>query len=172
MRTVVFTFLVTYLSLTGCPQLMTKTVRPTVIHSQSDIRLDGVYSFVREEVTLLKPRRETRVLAPPEWTGVWHFSNGSYSSVLMLDKRPSFFDVKNPDLGYESFAGRYTVDGDRLVLARDFSAHPFLRGHTTVMQYRFEDDLLILTNTLAPRLEDLREGTISVVLTRLKQPIR
>jgi hypothetical protein len=135
----------------------------------SSNKLDGVYEFVSESVVLTKPKKTAHKLTSPEWNGIWQFQNGYFTSVLMKKRRDTFFNPqKREDFGFESSAGSYEIKGNGIMLTQSYTFHPFEAGRSILMDYRFDGDTLVLTQTLKPYVEDLREGTITIVLRRLK----
>jgi hypothetical protein len=139
------------------------------VNTDSRHRLDGVYEFVSETTTLTKPRKASYKRMSPEWTGIWQFQNGSYTCVLMKGRRDEFFNRKKlEDVGFESFAGPYELEGERLRLMRKYTFHPWDVGRSKVVNYRVDGDTLTLIEALHPYVEDLREGTITTILRRVK----
>lgn len=130
--------------------------------------LDGVYELVSESTELTKPRKVAFQALASDWAGMWQFQNGYYSRTMMKRRRDAFFSGKVEDLGFESFAGRYEVEGPSLRLTQDYAIHPFAVGRSAVKSYGVEGDTLTLTERLQPYLEDTREGTITTVLRRVK----
>jgi len=139
------------------------------VSSTSSIRLDGVYEFVSESTVLTKPKKIYYQRKFPQWSGVWAFQNGYYTRVLMNERRESFYHPKKiDDLGFESFAGPYEIEGERVWLRQPYALNPFNVGRSVLMSYRINKDTLTLIENLHPYLEDLREGTITTVLRRVK----
>ena len=132
-------------------------------------KLDGVYEFISESTVLTKPRKTSLKRSKPEWGGVWHFQKNYYSCLLMERKRESFYDPKKlDDFGFESFSGTYELEGDSVRLIQDYAFNPYSIGRSVQMKYKIEGERLTMTQSLSPYLEDLREGTITIVLHRLK----
>lgn len=132
-------------------------------------KLDGVYEFVSESTVLTKPEKTSYKRMSSEWGGVWQFQNGHYTRVLMKRRRDGFFDYKNlDDLGFESFAGLYEIKGKSVWLRQTYAFNPFDVDGSALMAYRVDGDTLTLIEKLYPHVEDLREGTITTVLRRLK----
>ncbi|QQS48894.1 MAG: hypothetical protein IPM66_09840 [Acidobacteriota bacterium] len=133
----------------------------------SSNKLDGVYEFVSESTVLTEPKNAAYNRAEPEWRGMWQFQNGYFTRILMKRRRDSFFDPqKREDFGFESFAGRYKMEGGKVRLVQDLAFHPFDVDRSALLEYRFDGDELIFTQTLQPYVEDLRNGTITTVLRR------
>src|SRR5215469_14777570 len=84
----------------------------SAVGGQGDI--EGVYEVVAETTALTKPTRTTLQRTAPTWSGIWQFQKGRFTSVLMKGRRDRFFDRKNQDLGFESSAGAYSVDGENV----------------------------------------------------------
>jgi hypothetical protein len=139
------------------------------IPTSSTGKLDGVYEFVSESVVLTQPKQDAYERTSSEWRGLWQFQNGFFTRVLMKRRRDAFFDPqKREDFGFESSAGPYESEGRGIRLVQSYTFHPFDVGRSVLMDYHFDGDRLILAQTLQPYLEDLRKGTITTVLRRLK----
>lgn len=67
----------------------------------------------------------------------------------------------------ESSTGRYEFKGEKLRLNVEISSLMFPPGFESLV-YRFDRDMLILTQTLNPYMESISEGTITTVLRRRK----
>lgn len=135
----------------------------------SSDKLDGVYEFVSETTVLTEPKKATHKRAVPEWSGMWQLQNGYFTRVLMKRRRDSFFEPQTrEDFGFESLAGRYEMEGGRVRLIQDLAFHPFDVDRSALMDYRVDGDTLVITQTLQPYVEDLRKGTITTILRRLK----
>ena len=78
---------------------------------------------------------------------------------------PRYFE----DVGYQSLAGTYKVEGDSLRLFKDCSLHPLWVENQEVFSYRFEDNNLVLTEALLPTIERVIEGERIIVLKKLQQ---
>jgi len=136
---------------------------------RSPEKLDGVYEFVSESTVLTKPTKSAYKRMLPEWAGVWQFQNGYYTRVLMKRRRDNFFDPKKlDDLGFESFAGPYEIVRESVLLKQPYAFHPFNVGGSALLAYRLDGDILTLSQTLHPYIEDPREGTVTIVLRRIK----
>ena len=86
----------------------------------------------------------------------------------MKRRRDTFFSGKVEDLGFESFAGRYEIEGTSVRLIQDYAIHPFAVDRSALKEYRIDGDTLTLIEKLQPYLEDPREGTITTILRRVK----
>lgn len=86
----------------------------------------------------------------------------------MKRRRDTFFSGKVEDLGFESLAGRYEIEGTSVRLIQDYAIHPFAVGRSALKQYRIDGDTLTLIEKLQPYLEDSREDTITTILRRVK----
>lgn len=131
--------------------------------------LDGVYEFVSESIVLTKPENSATERTSSEWAGVWQFQNGYYTRVMMKRRRDKFFQYKSlNNLGFESSAGPYEIDGERVLLLQPLAFNPLNVDRSVLMAYRIDGDTLTLIEKLYPHVEDLREGTVTTVLRRLK----
>ena len=132
-------------------------------------KLIGVYDFVSETTVLSKPRKSVLKRISPEWTGIWQFQDGYYTRVIMKGRRDTFFDSKKfEDLGFESFAGPYEFEGAGVRLIQKYAINPFSVDRSALMDFQIDGDTVTLIQTLRPYLEDPREGTITIVLRRVK----
>ncbi len=139
------------------------------VSAVSPDKLDGVYEFVSESEVLTEPKKFAYKRTSPEWGGIWQFQNGYFTRVLMKGRRDAFFDPqKLEDFGFESSAGPYEIKGGSILLVQSYTFNPLDVGRSMLKDYRFDGDTLILTQTLQPYVEDLRRGTITTVLRRLK----
>lgn len=139
------------------------------VGGMSSNKLDGVYEFVSESLVLTEPKEITHKRTSPDWNGIWQFQNGYFTSVLMKGRRDTFFNPKaREDFGFESSAGPYEIKGNNIRLTQAYTFHPFEVDRSILMDYRFDGDTLVLTRTLKPYVRDLRRGTITTVLRRLK----
>ena len=129
---------------------------------------DGVYELVSETTELTKPRKSSHTALSSDWAGIWQFQNGYYSRMMMKRKRDAFFSGKVEDLGFQSFGGRYEIEGTSVRLIQDFAIHPFAVGRSALKTYRMDGDTLTLIERLQPYLEDSREGSVTTVLHRIK----
>src|SRR5205807_7414771 len=105
-----------------------------------------------------------------EWVGIWQFQNGYYTHVMMKRRRDKFWNYKRNlyDLGFESSAGPYESDEKRVVLSQSLTFIPLNVGRGIYLTYRIDGDTLTLIENLQPYIEDMREGTITTVLHRIK----
>lgn len=132
-------------------------------------KLDGVYEFVSESEILAEPKKTSYKRTSTEWGGIWQFQNGYFTRVLMKRRRDAFFNPqKLEDFGFESSAGRYEIEGGSVRLVQSYTFNPLNVERSVLIDYHFDGDTLVLTQTLQPYIEDLRKGTITTVLRRLK----
>jgi hypothetical protein len=128
-----------------------------------------VYEFVSESEVLTEPKKTAHKRTSPEWNGIWQFQNGYFTSVLMKKRRDTFFNPKKrEDYGFESSAGPCEIKENSIRLTQAYTFHPFEAGRSIDMDYRFDGDNLVLTQTLEPTVESFGRGTITTVLRRLK----
>lgn len=138
-------------------------------NTKSLVELDGVYEFVSEATVLSEPRKETGFRASSEWDGIWQFQNGYYTCVLMKKRRPNFYSRENlDDLGFESFAGHYDIKGNSVRLEQTYAFNPMDVGRSVLLVYQLDGDTLVLTEKLNPSVEDIRRGTVTITLRRIK----
>lgn len=130
--------------------------------------LEGAYELVSETLITTRPSESTTEHAASEWAGIWLFKDGHFSWSLARRKRSLSLPRDNEPLTYASYAGSYKQDGKTLLLKKDVSFIPLHAGQTVHMDYRFEDDRLILTETLSPTMESLVEGKRTITLRKLK----
>lgn len=130
--------------------------------------VDGTYEFVSETLNLIKPKPVTERRSPPSWVGLWFFKNGHFSQTMMKNGRGFLaYPKSHDDVGYESSAGTYAVDGRIIELERDLSLHPLSVGRTTTLEYRFEGDNIIFVEMMHPYTENVAEGKRTIVLRRI-----
>jgi hypothetical protein len=159
----------------GCILAMA-TLSGCLVHSKTVVegqpaatpsKLDGVYELVSESTELTKPRKASYAALSSDWAGRWQFQNGYYSRIMMKRRRNTFFSGKVEDLGFESFGGRYEIEGANIRLIQDYAVHPFAVGRSALKTYRIDGDTLTLIEKLQPYLEDPTEGTVTTVLRRV-----
>jgi len=139
------------------------------VSTRGSDKLDGVYEFVSESVVLTEPKKTAYKRTSSELGGIWQFQNGYFTRVLMKRRRDTFFDPqKLEDFGFESSAGPYEIEGMSIRLIQAYAFHPFDVDRSMLMDYRFDGNTLVLTQTLQPYVEDLRRGTITTILRRLR----
>jgi hypothetical protein len=132
-------------------------------------KLNGVYEFVSESAVLTEPKKAAYERTSPEWGGLWQFQNGYFTRILMKARRDAFFNPQElRDFGFESSAGSYEIKGESVLIVQTYTFNPLDVGRSMHMKYSFTGDTLILTQTFQPYVEDLRKGTITTVLRRLK----
>lgn len=124
--------------------------------------IDGAYDFVSEKSNLTAPEKVIRTRTADEWEGKWIFCNGHYSQIMKAKTLSN-----SSQYAIESSAGRYEFNGEKLRLNVEISWLMFPPGWES-FDYRFDGDMLILTQTLNPYMENISEGTITTVLRRRK----
>jgi len=131
--------------------------------------LEGAYEVVSETTTLTKPQQSTERREAKDWTGIWLFHQGRFSETSMKRIRDWYkFPQNQQALGYESSAGTYQIERNKLTLNHDLSLNPLGIGHVTNLEFKITGDDLMLTETMHPYMEDLSEGQRTIVLKRLK----
>jgi hypothetical protein len=133
------------------------------------LRLDGAYEFVSETTSLTKPTVVTTSLSAPEWQGFWFFQGNHFSQTIMKRGRlyatyPRF----HHDLGYNSFAGTYAIDGNTIRLRKQLALHPLSAGRSVTLTYQIKDDTLTLIEVMNPYPEDLSQGQRITVLRKIE----
>jgi len=142
------------------------------LYAQSKHKIEGVYEFVSQEIIITKSGNKTinpsekHLLSSPRWTGLWIINEGYFSSVLMKEERNNFFDCEKRDLAYESFAGTYEVEGNKISFKQNYSLHPFFKGRPISMMYKVNKDILTLYKDIHPTMEEMVEGTMTIILKR------
>lgn len=131
--------------------------------------LEGAYEFVSETLELIKPKPATERSGPPDWMGLWFFKSGHFSQTMMKKGRGFLaYPKSHADVGYESSAGTYTLDGNTIQLEKDLSLHPLSIGRTQTLEYRIEGDTIIFVETMHPYTENVAEAKRTIVLRRIK----
>lgn len=140
--------------------------------SQSPVGINGAYRFVSETTTLERPRRVTTYRKPPEWQGLFLFTDGFFTVSLTDNSRSGDWLTKFPknikEVGYESFAGKYEIKGTTLTLNSELGLHPFWDSRGRIFNFKIEGENLTLTQTLSPYVEDMRKGKRVIILSKLK----
>lgn len=157
------------LSLTFGHFVQNKNTAPEKESAADCAELEGVYEFISETTVLTKPDKITGERTQSDWNGIWQFQKCYYTRVMMKKWRGGFFDRQNVEnLGFESFAGPYKTKGNRVQLIQTYALHPFDVERSTIMEYQVNGSTLTLTQTLTPYLENPSQGTVTIVLRRLK----
>lgn len=133
--------------------------------------LEGAYEFVSETANITKPTNRTEVRTASDWIGLWIFQRGRFSETMMKPDRAFWlpdFPKKPADLGYESAAGTYRVDGKNVVLTSDLTMSPHFVGETTVFEYSLQGDSLTLTEIWQPSPHHATQGRRTILLRRTK----
>ena len=131
--------------------------------------LEGVYEFVSETSALTKPGKSNSQRTSADWKGIWQFQSGYYSRLMMKKEGRSALCYPLKDsFGYDSSAGTYQAGSNGINLSEEFTACALNAGRSESLEYHLDGDTLTLTRTLSPYMEDMREGTITTVLHRIK----
>jgi hypothetical protein len=130
--------------------------------------LEGAYELISETIVTTKPNETTTEHPASEWAGIWLFKDGHFSWSLARRSRTLSPPQGGEPITYVSYAGSYKQEGKTLLLKKDVSFFPFQAGQTVHMDYRFEGDRLILTETLSPTVESVAEGKHIITLRKLK----
>lgn len=136
----------------------------TSVTEQDEI--DGVYEFVSQQTIITEPNQGTRSLSAPDWVGTWHFSQGSFSTILMRKKRTKFAIREKYDEDYDSFGGIYSVENQTLTLIPLFALRPGNQDQSIRLKFQIKENTLILTQYLNPFIEDMRRGAIVTTLRK------
>lgn len=138
----------------------------TQIKPQSDV--EGNYEFVSHQIDTTKPTRARVLLSPPEWSGMLQISNGFFTKIQVNTSPSSQSECEKPSGIYDFSAGKYSIEGDLIILYQTYAIHPYFRGRPVAMNFKFEGDMLILSQVLTPTLEDMREGTSIMTWKRIE----
>lgn len=142
------------------------------VSGQTPMRIDGAYRFVSETTVLTKSKAVKGKRTPPEWSGMFFFVDGYFNVSLVDNTRQDDWLSKFPEnineVGYETFAGKYRIDGDTLALVPELKLHPWYDRYSKSYKFKVDGDTLTLTETIRPFTEDLSEGKRVIVLTKLK----
>lgn len=132
------------------------------------VDLEGVYEFVSEKTTVTKPEPGYEQNTSDQWSGMWFFRNRHYSQTMMQKRREwPPFPRNIRELGYQSSAGEYEIKGNLIVLRPILSLNPLNLIQSKTLEFELEGDMLTLTETMTPRLENLTEGTRVTLLRRV-----
>lgn len=130
--------------------------------------IDGVYEFVSQRSVLAKPENVDIIDSSPNWRGLWIFRYPYFSSTLMQTRRVRYFEEsENREIGYESFAGEFSVTAKSVNLVQRFSLNPLFEGRIVVLSFQRRGNILTLTQRLLPYIEDGREGQLTLVLRKI-----
>lgn len=158
---VLIVFSSTFIKLQGFAQ---DGLRPT----ENSVGLDGAYEFLSETTILTKPKALTKRRVAPEWQGVWFFEGDWFSQTLMKKHRLySTYPRFHSDLGYESSAGTYTIEGNTLTLKSQMALHPLSVGRSLTVIWKLDGNTLTFTEILSPYPEDLSQGHRITTLRRI-----
>jgi len=75
---------------------------------------------------------------------------------------------KDKGFGYESTGGTYKVEDNKVYFSEEFTISPLDAGRSKSLEYHFNGDTLILTEHLRAYVENINEGTITIVLRRVR----
>lgn len=124
-------------------------------------KIDGVYEFVRDEMSIEEPEKRIIIRESPELTGYWIFKDGFFSETLMFAKRPMWgerFPRNATDLGYISSAGTYELHPNAMRLREAVTLNPHFVGRPYWMELSKQAEPLILTERWEPHVES-HEGS-------------
>ena len=130
-------------------------------------KLDGAYELVSETSVLSEPEPRSTVRKPPDWYGLWLFSDGHFSLTMAMSGE--WRDPSKRHVGYESSAGTYKVEGSKLILRHSFNLSVLDAGGMSHFECRLEGEDLTLTEQLSATVEKLGVGAVTTVLRRVKQ---
>ena len=134
-------------------------------------QFDGVYEFVQDEVRIQTPEPKTTTRNGADLVGLMIFKDGYYSETLMKKTRSmwvSRFPSNSAELGYSSTAGTYEVQGKNLKLKENLSLYPSYVGRPVVLEFERKGDILTLTETWEPHVENRSKGQRITTLRRLR----
>lgn len=130
--------------------------------------LDGAYQFVSESAHLSQPKIENIERKSPEWEGIWQFQKGYYTSIMTKAGRERLLMNSGSGVGALAYGGKFEKRGNELVLYQDYAISPLEANRPKSVQYSLHGNVLTLTQTLHPYVEDTRAGTIVTVLKKLQ----
>jgi hypothetical protein len=169
----------TGLLLSGCTsysrQPMAKQSSPTQREGPNepeDSSIDGVYKFISRTTSLTAPRQSTEKLTDAEWYGIWIFKNGYFSQTRDKVDRTGWLPGRFPDnpdgIGFDGGSGTFSLNGKTIELKYRTSFYPGRTGIVETLEFRLENNLLILTEEMAPHVESSATGQRVTVLQRIK----
>src|SRR5260370_24606748 len=99
--------------------------------------LDGVYEFVSETLSVVKPKSYVERYTANEWDGLWFFHEGHFSETLMRRKRtPSDASERGPrEAGFIGRAGTYSTVGSQLEVNYRQTIYPAAVNQGSTSQY-------------------------------------
>jgi hypothetical protein len=133
--------------------------------------LEGTYEFVSDVIELSAPEAKREERTAKEWDGIWLFRDGRFSQTMAkrqrLDWTPAHFPDDPRKLGFDAASGRYKMDGNTVQLDYDLTFYPGKAGRREILTYRFERDMLTLTQQLTPSRESAATGLRTLVLRKV-----
>src|SRR5690606_34554004 len=112
-----------------------------------------------------KPEPHYILRAAPEYKGQWQFLDGRFSQIVEKAARVQ----EDDEFQFEAFGGEYTLTDGRLILRAIFSPSPFPFLHRpNTYQVRVTGDELRLTGEFVPIVEDMSEGTQTILLRKVQ----
>jgi len=134
-------------------------------------QFDGVYEFIQDEVRIQEPDLKTTTRNGADLAGLMIFKDGYYSETLMKKTRSKWvsrFPGNATELGYSSTAGTYEVLGKILRLKENLSLYPNYVGRPVLLEFQRKGDILTLTETWEPHVENRSKGQRITTLRRLR----
>lgn len=158
----------------GCSAIGKNSVaskNETTLKINSATEIDGVYAVVSDVLTIEDGETRNEIKSPKEWSGLWIFSNAYFSGTLMKIERPdwtpSHFPTSPNELGFESFAGPYSLHDGKIALQLSQSLYPGRVNEREVFSYTVNGPLLTLSQETGPSRE--YSGHSRWVITLKKQ---
>ena len=128
--------------------------------------ITGAWKFISMEINLVKPEPERTQYLAPDWFGKWLFVDGHYSRFLEKTGRCGSA-CEEPEFEFEAFAGAYSFTDEKLVLRTSNSSNVFGIHRPSSFRVRITGNQMRLEGELTPIVEDMSEGTVTILLERI-----
>ena len=126
--------------------------------------ITGVWELIMIERVYTKPEPDFILRAAPEYKGQWQFLDGRFSQIVEKAAR----DPEDEEFQFEAFGGEYTLTDGRLILRANLSPYIFPLHRPSTYKVRVTGDELRLTGKFVPIVEDMSEGTQTILLRRVQ----
>ncbi len=140
--------------------------------SSGDQALDGVYRFVSRRTVITAPTQSTEELTEAEWFGIWVFHRGYFSHTRdKIDRTgwtPGHFPDSPEGIGFDGGSGTFSLHERTMELQYQTSFYPGRTGKLESLEFKLENDVLTLTEQLAPHIESIATGQRVTVLRKIQ----
>jgi len=159
-----------YLAIFVGASFFTTSISQRIWPEQAQV-IHGAYRFVSETTEIKSPKSSKIVRSAPSWKGMYFFDNGHFSMTLEDQGRKddwlSEFPKNLKELGYQSFTGRYEMNGSKLELKPEIALNNFADSRPRDFTVVVDAERLMLTEILVPYTENTTEGTRVTILEKV-----